>query len=77
MKISEARFITGYEKLPYYEQYDGGKCDYCGEKFSRSNQMNEKRTSYEYDEVNTACSKCVKSMAKSVNDGVDIVVGMF
>lgn len=77
MKISEARRVTGYEKTPYYEYEDGGNCDYCKEAYTRTNSGNEKKVSYEYDEYNYACNKCVKEMAKAVNDGVDIIVGMF
>ena len=76
MKIAEARVITGYEKSPYYEYKDGGSCDYCKESYTRSNASNEKKTSYEYDEYNYACNKCVKDIAKAVNDGVDLVFGM-
>lgn len=77
MKIREAREITGYEKMPYYEYSDGGICYYCGSVYSRLNSANEKRTSFEYEEFNQACNKCVVSMATAINDGVDIVVGMF
>lgn len=77
MNIKSARNITGYEKLPFYEYCDGGICDYCKKPFSRVNSANEKRTSFEYEEYNTACNNCVKSIAQAVEDGVDIVVGMF
>lgn len=78
MKITEARKITGYEKLPYYEYEEGCSfCDYCKETFTRFNSANELKTSYEYDEYNTACNKCVIDMAKAVESGVAIVVGLF
>lgn len=77
MNIEEARRVTGYEKLDYCEYEEGGVCDYCKESYTRLNSANEKKTSYEYDEFNSACNKCVKSMAKAVNDGVDLIVGMF
>lgn len=77
MKIKDARQITGYEKLPYYEYEHGGNCDLCGEKLTRHNSGNEKKVSFEYDEYISSCNKCVKAMAKAVNDGIDVIVGMF
>lgn len=77
MNITKARSITGYEKVPYEEYCDGGTCYYCKEKYTRFNSMNELRTSYEYDEYNEACNKCVISMAKARENGVDLIVGLF
>lgn len=77
MDIKHARYITGYEKQPFYEYSDGGVCDYCHEKFTKLNSANEKRTSFEYEEYNVACNNCVKSMAFAIESGVDLVVGMF
>lgn len=73
IKIEEARNITGYEKQSF-DEYDGCKCDYCNSIMTKSNSGNELKTSYEYDEYNFACSKCVLAMAKSVSAYPNAVV---
>lgn len=77
MNITKAREVTRYEKVPFYEYEDGGCCDYCKESYTRYNSANELKTSYEYDEYNQACNKCVIDMAKAVESGIDLVVGLF
>ncbi len=77
MKIKQARSLTGYEKVPWYEGYNLCLCDYCEREMNRYNSCNELKTSYEYDEYNQACNKCVINMAQAVQDDVDVVAGLF
>ncbi len=59
MKIKQARTLTGYEKVPWYEGYNLCPCDYCDREMTRYNSCNELKTSYEYEEYNQAYNKCV------------------
>lgn len=62
MLIKQARAITGFEKCTYENGYSD-RCT-CGEKMTRWNSENYLKTSFEYDEYEYACNKCVVSMAK-------------
>ena len=77
MKIKQARSLTGYEKVAWDCGYAGEECDYCKSIYTRHNSCNEIRTSYMDDDYNLACNKCVTGMAKAVEEGVDIIVGLF
>ena len=67
MDIEKARGLTGFEKCEFgcYEE----KCDCCGSKQNRHNAENYKRTSFEYDEGDYACNKCVKRHAINIENG--------
>ena len=63
MRIQEARIISGFKKCDYGSYED--KCQ-CGKTQNRYNSENYIRTSYEYDEGDYACNKCVIEMAKQL-----------
>lgn len=63
MGITEARQATGFEKCDFGAYSD--KCDSCGSEQNRHNSENYLRTSYEYDEGEYACNKCVIRAGKT------------
>ena len=65
MNIQKARQITGFEKC----ESNDHRCEQCREKQSRYNSENYLRTSYEYDEGDYACNKCVKAKAVAIEEG--------
>lgn len=67
MLIKDARSLTGYEGLSL--ENSPSHCD-CGCVISRHNSYNEKKTSFEYDEFDYACNKCVKNIAQALTDSV-------
>jgi hypothetical protein len=65
MRIDIARLKTGFEKCEFgsYES----KCESCGAIQNRHNSENYLRTSFEYDEGDYACNKCVINYAKTMH----------
>lgn len=63
MSIAIARKYTGFEKVEYgcYEN----NCERCGEEQNRHNSENYRRTSFEHDEGEYACNKCVLAEHKA------------
>ncbi len=67
ISIKEAREITNANKREYTGE--GFECDGCYSATGRSNSMNEIKTSYEYDEFDYRCNKCIKDMAGFIMEG--------
>lgn len=65
ISIDKAREVTRFEKCEFTGD---DECETCKSVTNRYNSLNEKKTSFEYDDFDYICNRCVKIHAGHILD---------